>query len=305
MMSEVLLPVDESEVVAVQNASCELRVARSGLIRLLRPSNSLAAAALVLIGARLAGSGLATPRAWLAALTMWFVTTYGYVSNDCTDLAEDRINKPERPIPAGAISLATARQLSRLLAAGALGLAVILGWREALVAAGVLVLLTLYNRRLKSTAGGGNVLIAVLAGCTLLTGSVAAQGFGVAAWQPLLPAATYVMLFVAARELVKTLEDVAGDHSAGKQTLALRLGPHGVVAIVLVLALVHSVMGLLIFYTMHYSGTFMLISFFGIHLPLFFTVATLWCNPDPPHVRRCLRLLKGSYLAGLLALVLA
>lgn len=292
-----LLALNQKRPSAVQLAA--------DLLQLLRPANSLAASALVVVGAQLTVTGWPSPRVWLAALAMWCVTSYGYVSNDCADLAEDRINKPNRPLPAGAIPLAVAVRLSKLLAALALLLALYLGWREALVAGGVLALLSLYNRRLKSTPGGGNLLIAGLAGCTLITGGVAAQGIPARALLPLLAPVAYVTLFVAAREVVKTLEDQTGDRSAGRQTLAILLGPQRVVAVVGGLALLNGAVGLVTFFAMRYSVQFLLLTLAGIQLPLFFTVWTLWRSTDLSRVKRCLRLLKLSYVAGVLALLLA
>lgn len=74
-------------------------------IRLVRPSNSLAASALMLFGARLGSTATPwsspPPSAGWAAVVMWFITAFGYVSNDLHDVAEDAINNPGRPLQRG------------------------------------------------------------------------------------------------------------------------------------------------------------------------------------------------------------
>jgi len=197
-----------------------------GICRLLRLSNSLSASALVLIGAYLTSRWPLPLTAWQAAMAMWCVTAYGYVSNDYTDLAEDRINKPDRPLPSGTVTITTARSFAFLLAIAAIGWSLTLGLVATIVASVVLGLLTLYNYRLKGIPGGGNLVIALLAGCTLWVGSVAVHGLNVEAIQPLLPVSLILGLFVLTREVLKTIEDIEGDQRSGRRTVAACLLQH-------------------------------------------------------------------------------
>lgn len=103
------------------------------------------------------------------------------------------------------------------LALGAISFSLLIGPLATSATGIVLGLLTFYNARLKATPGGGNLLIALLAGCTLLVGSVAALGFQRHAIVLLLAPFSVLTTFVAAREILKTLEDVSGDRLAGKQ----------------------------------------------------------------------------------------
>ncbi len=191
-------------------------------LRLMRLSNALPAAGLVLLGGRLARVSPLPAQVGLAAAAMGCITAYGYVSNDLSDLAEDRVNKPDRPLPSGAVERRTARRLAAFLALLGLLLAVGIGVAPALVALLALALLTQYNQGWKSTAGGGNLLIGGLAGGTLLVGGYAGSGMtGVLA--NALPGAV-LFTFITARELLKTAEDVAGDRAAGKRTAATEHG---------------------------------------------------------------------------------
>jgi hypothetical protein len=53
-----------------------------------------------------------------------------------------------------------------------------------------------------------------------------------------------------------------------------------------------------------YSWGYLAVLGFGVHLPLVFTVAYLWRKNTPSRVSLCLALLKASYFAGILALVI-
>jgi geranylgeranylglycerol-phosphate geranylgeranyltransferase len=275
-----------------------------GLGRLMRLSNSLPAAAAVLLGAKLA-AGQPPGRAWLAAASMWSITAFGYASNDLWDLTEDRINKPGRPLVTGVISPQVGRWWSMLLVGVALSLAAALGWRELAVASVVVGLLTLYSLRLKATPGGGNLLIALLAGATLVTGAVAAGGFTWSAVSAVLPASALLSTFIAARELLKTLEDVAGDRIAGKHTVAVAYGERRVVYILGVLAVLTGLFSILPVLWGDFSSLFLFLVVLGLLIPLVFTISFLWLDASPGRVTLCLRLLKASYFVGLVALLVA
>jgi geranylgeranylglycerol-phosphate geranylgeranyltransferase len=276
-----------------------------GIGRLMRLSNSLPAAALVLIGGKLVAGWPLAGRVWLAAAAMWAISAFGYVSNDLTDLAEDRINKPDRPLVSGLVSLSTGNVVAAILAIGGTSLAASLGCRELLVALVVVGLLCLYNLRLKASAGGGNLLVALLAGCTLITGGVAERGYDWRAMMLLSPPALLLTTFVAARELVKTLEDVAGDRAIGKRTMALAYGERAVVQIVGGLAGAGALLSLFAVAFGGYSLWFLLFGLAGVQTPLLLTVVSLWAQPTSQRATRSLRWLKASYFLGLVALLLA
>src|SRR5690349_4383528 len=88
------------------------------LIELLRPANVVTAAADILAGFAAATSGAVETLPWLLAST---VCLYGggVVLNDFFDRNLDAVERPERPIPSGRITPATAGTLGfALLAAG-------------------------------------------------------------------------------------------------------------------------------------------------------------------------------------------
>ncbi|MCC9075212.1 UbiA family prenyltransferase [Litorilinea aerophila] len=278
-------------------------------LRLLRLSNSLPASVLVLLGARLAGIWPPLPPVWRAAAAMWCITAFGYVSNDLVDQAEDAINKPDRPLPAGAVTPAAAGALATALALGGLLLAASLGLLATAVAGGVVGLLIFYNLRLKALPLAGNTLVALLAAASLWVGPVAVWGIGaLTAWprlEQLLPPTLLLASFIQARELVKTLEDIPGDAAAGKTTAAVRWGVRPTLTLVAGLALLATGFTLISVGFGDFSPAYLVLVLVGVDLPLLATVAVLWRDASPRRVSRCLAWLKGSYFCGLLALILA
>lgn len=266
-----------------------------GLLRLLRLSNSLPASLLVLLGARLVDTSLFHPRLWLAVAAMWSITAFGYVSNDLSDQAEDRINKPDRPLPTGIITCQQARTVAGLLFTFSLLFSALLGPAPFLLALLTLGLLLLYNRRLKGAAGAGNLLIAGLAAAALLPGIVAVYGWHWVYLTKLLPATLGLLFFVLARELLKTLEDTVGDQAVGKRTFALTWGYHETRCTIggLTILLFGTIVGLFPWWRYSWHATTLML--FGVASPLAWSVCTLQPQGSLSQIRRRLALLKGAY----------
>jgi geranylgeranylglycerol-phosphate geranylgeranyltransferase len=192
-----------------------------------------------------------------------------------------------------------------MLALSALIVTLPLGTFPTLVATGVMLLLTLYNLRLKSTAGGGNLLVAGLAGSTLFVGSVAVLGLTAEALGPLVLPAAVIGAFVATREVLKTMEDVDGDRAVGKYTVATRWGLPVAAHVVSLLALSTVILTPLPHWLLGYSPAYLGVVAPTVSLPLLYSAHRLQREPSPACATRCLALLKASYFGGLLALLLA
>ncbi len=268
-------------------------------LRLMRPANSLAAAGLVLIGGHLAMGWPWSPRLWQAAAAMWAVTTFGYVTNDLHDIPVDRVNKPDRPLPAGRVRVEAARLAAIALAA----VAIVLASRiDALaVGAAVLVLgaLLLYNWALKGAVLLGNVLIAVLSGLALGVGSYAA-GQRNLPWLP----ALLVCLFILAREILKTIEDVEGDRRAGLRTLTTAWGPQRAAQVYAWTVGGFAIASLAAHLLAGYRLTYLIV-IAGVDVGLIQSARWVLRAPTAAHARAGLRISKVGYFLGLLALLLA
>ncbi|QLC34031.1 geranylgeranylglycerol-phosphate geranylgeranyltransferase [Halarchaeum sp. CBA1220] len=189
-----------------------------GLLDLCRPLNAVLSGVLTLIGAYVAGRPFAGA-ALVAALATVFAVAAGNAINDYFDREIDRINAPERPIPRGAVSPRGALAFSVALFAVAVVFALSLPVVAVAIAAVNLVALVAYTKLFKGLPGAGNAVVAYLGGSTFLFGAAAVG-------RPLAGAvlALLAALSTFAREVVKDVEDVAGDREEGLNTLPIAVG---------------------------------------------------------------------------------
>ncbi len=166
------------------------------------------------------GAGIALPLGFwvyvvLAAASTALVTAGGNVLNDLLDLEGDRVNHPDRPLVTGAISPAAARILAVGLFVAGIEVAIPVALREPLV--GLILAIAVgsllgYEFRLKARGFVGNLTVALLTGLVFLYGAAAAGNPVVLA-----PFAAMAFLATLSREVIKDMEDVAGD--VGRTTL--------------------------------------------------------------------------------------
>ena len=193
-----------------------------GLLRLFRLELPFAAGVCVILGILLATGRQAPPKETvLGFLSVFFLSAAALILNDYFDIESDRINAPDRPLPAGLVSaqdvvvLSIVVTLFGLVTAGLISpaalLAAILVW-----AAGFL-----YNWRLKKTGFLGNLLVCFSVGMTFIYGGIAAgKPFEATVWL----FGAMAMLVDLGEEIAADAMDVAGDREAGSRSLALRLG---------------------------------------------------------------------------------
>ncbi|MFB6164624.1 MAG: geranylgeranylglycerol-phosphate geranylgeranyltransferase [Haloarculaceae archaeon] len=203
-----------------------------GLLELTRPVNAVAAGLLTAIGAYVAADPAALGEARLAIVAAVgatvFATGAGNAINDYFDREIDRINNPERPIPRGAVSPRGTLWFSVVLfvAAVALVLALLPVLAIAIAIVNLLALVS-YTELFKGLPGLGNALVAYLGGSTFLFGAAAVGELGLPVGVLFLLAA----LSTLAREIIKDVEDVAGDREEGLHTLPIAIGERRALAI--------------------------------------------------------------------------
>ena len=191
----------------------------SAFFLLPRPLNGLITALSVGIGTLTADQAPSWPAVLLAAFSAALINGAGNAFNDLIDIDIDRINRPLRPLPSGRLSPKTARIESLLLALAGCALAFWLSFWHGVIALIVVVLLAVYSISLKHSLLWGNVLVAVVGAIAFPYGALAAGDIG-RSWIP----ALFAFLFHLGREIVKDIEDVAGDQIRGERTLPLCWG---------------------------------------------------------------------------------
>ncbi len=192
----------------------------SAFIRVTRPHNAVVAGLTALLGYLIA-TGTLTPPSLLLAVVVALITAGGNVINDIYDVEIDRINRPERPIPAGEISLAGAKVYTVMLFAGGIALATLTTALCLAIALANAVILIAYAFWLKRTPVLGNLAVAYLAGSVFLFGGAFA---GIEGLVQNLSLAAITFLATIAREVLKDAEDVDGDAAGGARTLPMIVG---------------------------------------------------------------------------------
>lgn len=191
-----------------------------GLLELTRPVNAVAAGVLTFVGAFVAGGATARPVETAAAIgATVFAVGAGNAINDYFDREIDRINRPDRAIPRGAVSPRGALAFSGLLFAAAVVLALALPPLAVAIAVVNLLALVAYTEYFKGLPLVGNAVVAYLGGSTFLFGAAAVGNVEAAVVLFLLAA-----LSTVTREIVKDVEDVEGDRREGLNTLPLAIG---------------------------------------------------------------------------------
>jgi 4-hydroxybenzoate polyprenyltransferase len=106
------------------------------------------------------------------------------------------------------------------------------------------------------------------------------------------------------REIVKDVEDEAGDQATGARTLAIVMGARNaqkVAALLTVLLIIATIipqqMGL-------YSTRYLFLVCAGVNFPLLIIAITLWFGCSPAGIKRVERLLKLLMAIGMLTLYL-
>lgn len=188
-------------------------------LRLMRAHSAFGAALLVPLGAAFAGKTAWDARWVLPGVLAFVLAAWGNVDNDIHDVAIDRVNRPQRPLPSGVLTVQAARRLAAVLAGVALGVGWWLGWVALAGTVAALCLTAAYTRTLKGRGLVGPALVGMLTMWPLAFGGLLAGDVG-----RVMPAGGMVAALFGAREVVKTVHDRAGDAAAGVQTVAVRWG---------------------------------------------------------------------------------
>jgi 4-hydroxybenzoate polyprenyltransferase len=190
--------------------------------RVLRVHNLLIAMGGVIAGGWIALGEITLPRLLgFAALSALGLGGAGNVVNDLWDAAGDRVNRSadERPLANGRLTRETGHLLAWLGILLGLGAAALVSGSQVAVGLAALAVMFVYSPWLKQYGPPGNLAVAIVAGLPLFYGAMAV-GRPVGG---LVPWALAACLHLA-RELVKDVEDEAGDRALGRRTVPLRWG---------------------------------------------------------------------------------
>ncbi len=275
------------------------------MFHLVRLTNCLLSACGVLVGAYLTRVCGATAPVILAAIATFFACAAGNTFNDISDVEADRINRPKRALPSGAISIQLAGYLTVGFAVIGLCLAYLAGGRVFGIVVLELVLLATYSLWLKRVPFLSNVIVAILGGMIFLTGGLAVDLELTFVLPGPLIAASFAFLLHLVREIVKDALDIEGDKAVGVKTLPIVVGVSLSIGIAFLFLCV--LIMLTLFPTLNgwFGKAYTVIAVCLVDLPLLVVLQAAWWRPSPVSLQLSSLVLKIAMFFGLVALVLA
>jgi geranylgeranylglycerol-phosphate geranylgeranyltransferase len=192
----------------------------AGFLSLTRPVNSIVAGLAAIVACLIATGYLIPGTAFLFGIVA-LITAAGNTINDFFDADIDAVNRPDRPIPSGAVNRISARGFAvTLFLAG-----ILLSLFTNPICIGITILnsfiLVAYAAKLKKMPLLGNIAVAYLSASIFLFGGAFSGWEG---FIHMIPIAAITFFAMLSRELFKDAEDVEGDKAGGADTLPLRIG---------------------------------------------------------------------------------
>jgi geranylgeranylglycerol-phosphate geranylgeranyltransferase len=268
-----------------------------GVLQIFRPELPAAAGVCVLLGEVLAlGAAPPLPTLGLGFACGFLLSGSALITNDYFDLEVDRINAPQRPLPAGILTPSEVMALG--LVAALLGLAAAAAFSPLALGLSLIIWLLgfLYNWRLKAAGLWGNLVVATSVGITFVLGGMAVGR----PWSPTVWIfALIALVFDLAEEIAGDAMDAEGDQQRGSHSIALVRGRSAA------LRISGALFGLVVLLTLLpvWWGTFGLAYLMPIALMdllIICFVTRLLRSHTPAEGRRAMR---GLYLSGSLGLL--
>jgi len=266
--------------------------------QLSRPLNVLITFASIPVACWIAGG---TAYSWfyilLAGMTGALVAAGANAINDVFDIDIDRINRPERPLPRGALTQQDARRMWLIVSVMALGINLFLNSIALLIVVFSIALLYFYSARLKRTVLAGNLVIGLMTGMAFIYGGVV-----VGRMERAVVPAIFAFLVNLARELLKDIEDMEGDRREHAVTLPIKYGviPALVLATASLIILMSATIAVVIFALYH--SAFLYIVFFADCL-MCVSIILMWRDHSSTAMRRVSTILKISMIIGLISII--
>lgn len=276
-------------------------------LEILRPGNAVMAAIAVVLMI-FVGHNYDVP-VLIGAVLVFIITGAGNSINDVYDYKIDAVNKPNRPIPSGRISLKTAKIYSIALFLISIVISLFISylvnsyWPSVIVICAA-ILMYVYASHLKAMPLIGNLVVASLTGfCFIFAGTIIACDTGY--WFIFL-ISVYLGLFAAfmtlAREIVKDMEDIEGDKIDGARTFPILYGKKIPSIVSIILIVVTTLMCPILYIYNIFNFAYMVIMIVPI-IVFLYCAYSLGLNPNEATCAKVSKLLKIAMLLSFIAFV--
>ena len=272
-------------------------------IEILRPGNALMGAIAIILIA-IIDKSFNVPLI-LAMLAVFFETAAGNVINDYFDYNIDLINKPERPIPSGRISVTGGRNYGYLLfilgtICGFLISYLTNNWIPFIIVLIADVILYLYAYKLKSTPLIGNLTVGFMTGFGFVF-----VGFTLNTPEIILTSiylGFFAFVMTTARELVKDIEDMEGDKAEGAKTFPILYSEKITAILALILVIIDCALCPILYFN-HIFGFYYLIVIAIAVLLFIYSAILIIKNQDRTTAGKVSKYLKIGMLIAFVAFI--
>ncbi len=257
-------------------------------LKITRPLNCLFVAITVIFGAIISAKSINLFAIIFATISATLIAAAGYVINDYFDFEIDKINRPNRILPAKKIALKSAYIYSIILFIFGSFFSFFTNNIYCIFLAFInAIILFLYAKYFKLTPFYGNLIVAYIATSTFIYGA-----FSNANLANIWMIATFAFLFTFIRELIKDCEDIEGDAKMKAKTLALILGVKKTIQIAFFIAIFTILFTLFLWWQKQISDfTFISLSAFTV-LPTLLFFASLKQNYGKNNLSRISKFIK-------------
>jgi geranylgeranylglycerol-phosphate geranylgeranyltransferase len=283
------------------------------IIEILRPINDIMGSLTVIIGILNTKTGIdpiiLIMNIILGVITYFFIAGSGMVINDYYDIEIDKINRPERPIPRGSISLKQAKILWITTALIGIIIAILhsilfnIGYLNVILAVFFVFMGWLYAAWGKKSGFIGNIIVSISFSIGLVYGAVLNNS--------IVPPYIYFFFFTSfflllSREVIKGCEDIEGDKNEGVKTLAIRIGIKKATVFSIIFSLLAIIFFILPYFTNIINHILFLISMiFGLAVASYTIILMLKSNLERKDFKKVSLMLKISMFLGLIAFIFA
>ncbi len=283
------------------------------IIEILRPINDIMGSLTVIIGILNTRTNilacLVIINIILGVITYFFVAGSGMVINDIYDLEIDKINRPERPIPSGRITIKQAKIIFFTTYGIGVGFSIFhsfffkIGFLNIILAVFFGFIGWVYAKWGKKSGFLGNIIVSISFSIGLIYGAILNNSN--------IPPYIYFFFLTSfflllSREVIKGCEDIEGDKEQNVKTLAIRIGVKKSTIIAMIFSFAAILFFILPYFTPIINPFLFLISmFFGLIDVGYAIILMISSKLMKENFKKISLLLKIGAFLGLIAFLLA
>jgi 4-hydroxybenzoate polyprenyltransferase len=246
-------------------------------------------------------------RLFILVIVSSFCIAAGYIINNFYDAKKDLINRPQKSMLDRLVSQKTKLQVYFGLNFLAVAMGLLISWRVSLFFSAYIFLLWFYSHKLKKYAIIGNVTAAFLAvfpffGLLIYFLKTQYEEFDLQKGGIIFCHATFLFLLLLIREIIKDMENLAGDLANNYSTIPIEYGEKTAKKAITFLAIATLVPVFLLIED--YDVGYMDIYFYVCLITLIFFIAYLWKSDSKTQYLRLHLVLKTLIVAGIFCIIL-